>query len=192
LSQTNNLLQIGVTTRKLFHVQASTGSSYTLLSNGVFTPITQQGLDLIWNYNSATPTSISFNSGRFGPGRLNSWTRSSTLRAGERGSFTVEADDTDQHTDKGQRFVQWLERASFSYQMSRDSSLALGVRRIIGVPPELDAPQQFVNAWNLSAAFHRKVPGGEVYIVYGDASTLYTVPQFIVKFIKYVGADKGT
>jgi hypothetical protein len=192
LSQASNFLQVGLTTRKLFHVQLTTGSLYTRLGNGVFTPATQQGIALTHDYGSATPTTFSFNTGRFGPGRLNSWTRSTTLRAGERGSFTVEADNTDQHTDSGERFVQWLERASFAYQISSDSSLALGVRRIIGVPPELDVPQPFASGWNLSAAFHRKVPGGEVYVVYGDASTFSTVPQFIVKFIKYVGADKGT
>jgi hypothetical protein len=193
LSLSNNLLQVGVTTRKLFRVQVTTGSSYTrFTSNEILSPISQNGITLTSNYGSATPTSITFNSGRFGPGRLNSWARSTTLRAGERGSFTLEADDTDQYTDKGERFVQWLERASFAYQISRDSSLAFGVRRIIGVPPELDVPQPFASAWNLSAAFHRKVPGGEVYVVYGDASTFSTVPQFIVKFIKYVGADKGT
>jgi hypothetical protein len=192
LSQTTNFLQVAMTTRHQLHVAVTTGSFYTRLSDGVFTPATQQGIGITSDYGSATPTSISFNTGRFGPGRLNSWTRSSTIRAGERGSFTLEADDTEQYTDKGERFVQWLERASFSYQMSRDSSLALGVRRIIGIPPEIETPQQFASAWNLSAAFHRKVPGGEVYIVYGDASTFSTVPQFIVKFIKYVGADKGT
>ncbi len=192
LDQTNNLLQVAITTRKLFRIQVQTGSAYTRFSNGIFSPITQNGITLTSDYGSATPASISFTTGRFGPGRLNSWARSATLRAGERGSFTIEADDTDQHTDQGGRFVQWLERASFAYQVSRDSSLALGVRRIIGVSPELDVPQQFISAWNISAAFHRKVPGGEVYIVYGDAATLSTVPQFIVKFIKYVGADKGT
>lgn len=192
LDQTNNLLQVGITTRKLFHIQVQTGSSYTLFTNGIFSPINQNGIGLTYDYGSATPTSLSFNTGRFGPGQLNSWVRSLTMRAGERGLFTVEADDTQQFTDKGVRYVQWLERASFNYEISRDSSLALGARRIIGTPPELDVPQAFVNAWNLSAAFHRKLPGGELYVVYGDAATVSTVPQFIIKFIKYVGADKGT
>lgn len=193
LSQTDNLIQLNVITRTLWNVQLTTGSSYTLLSNGIFSPISQNGVGLTYNYGSAMPTSFSLNSGRFGPGRLNSWARSATIRAGERGTFTVEADDTQQYLDSNKgTVVQWLERASFAYQLGRDSSLALGARRIIGAPPELDVPQPYVNAWNLSAAFHRRVPGGELYIVYGDASTVATVPQFIVKFIKYVGADKGT
>jgi len=49
-----------------------------------------------------------------------------------------------------------------------------------------------VSGWNLSAAFHQKMVGGEVYVVYGDAANFSTVPRFIVKYIKYFGADKGT
>ena len=61
----------------------------------------------------------------------------------------------------------------------------MGVRRA-GRPPG------FSSAWNLSAAYHRKVPGGELYVVYGDAAAFATAPRFIVKYIKYFGADKGT
>jgi hypothetical protein len=192
LSQTDNLLQVGIITRKQFFVQLTTGSSYTLLNNGIFSPISQNGVLLTYDYGSSTPTSFSFNTGRFGPGRVNAWNRSATIRAGERGAFTIEADDTQQYLDAGGTVVQWLERASFAYQLGPNSSVALGARRIIGAPPQLDVPQAYVNAWNLSAAFHRRMPGGELYIVYGDAATVSTVPQFIVKFIKYVGADKGT
>jgi hypothetical protein len=192
LSQTDNLLQLSLTTRKQFNVQLTTGSSYVLLDNGIFSPITQQGAGLTYDYGSATPSSLSYNTGRFGAGRLNAWTRSATVRAGERGLLTLEADDTAQYLDGGPRRVQWLERASYTFEMTRDSSLAFGVRRIIGEPPLLDVPEPYVNAWNLSAAFHRKVPGGEIYAVYGDASALSTAPSFIVKYIHYVGADKGT
>lgn len=192
LSQTDNLLQVSLTTRKQFNVQLSTGSSYLRFDNGVFSPITQQGVGLTYDYNSATPTSLTFNTGRFGPGRLNAWARSATVRVGERSTLTLEADDTQQFVDHGPRYVQWLERASFTFEMSRNSSVALGVRRIIGTPPELDALPVYASAWNLSAGFHRKVPGGEIYAVYGDAAAFSTVPQFIVKFIRYLGADKGT
>jgi len=32
----------------------------------------------------------------------------------------------------------------------------------------------------------------EIYAVYGDASAFSTTPQFIVKWIRYFGAGKGT
>jgi hypothetical protein len=119
--------------------------------------------------------------------------RSLSLHAGPRGTLTLEADDTQQYLDAGPRYVQWLERASFAYQSGPDSSLALGVRRIIGFSPYLDSPPAFQSGWNVSAAYHRKLPAfGEVYVAYGDASAFSTVPQFIVKLIHYIGADKGT
>lgn len=192
LDQTDNLLQASLTTRKQLNFQLTTGSSYLRLSNGVFSPITQQGAGVTFNYGSATPATLTFNTGRFGGGRLNAWTRSATVRVGERATFTLEADDTQQFLDKGPRNVQWLERASYAFEMSRDSSLALGARRIIGTAPVLDVAQPFQSAWNLSAAYHRKVSRGEIYVVYGDAAAFSTVPSFILKYIQYVGADKGT
>jgi hypothetical protein len=119
------------------------------------------------------------------------------LRNGTRGAVTIEFDDTDQFVDRGSRLTQWLERFSYSYQSGPNQALALGIRRIIGTPPILlkSQPIDFSTAggaWNLSAAFHQKVPGGEVYVVYGDASLLRTSPSFIIKFIRYIGAEKGT
>lgn len=192
LNQSNSGLWVSVTTRSLLNLQVTTGSAYTLLSNGIFSPITQQGVQLTYDYGSAIPSTIAFNSGRFGPGKLDSWVRTVALRAGPRGSITIEADDADQRLDTGGRYVQWLERASFAYQSGPDSSLAVGVRRIIGFQPYLVSVPGFQNGWNISTAYHRKLPFGELYVAYGDASAFSTSPQFIVKIIRYIGADKGT
>jgi len=197
LDQTDNGVNVSLTARTLLNLQLSTGSSYLLLPNGVFTPITQQGAQLGYDLNSSMPTFASFNTGRFGPGRLDAWTRSTTLRDGPRGAVTFEFDDTDQFVDGGDRLTEWLERLSYSYQSGANQAVALGIRRIIGTPPILIGPpptgaSAAQDAWNLSAAFHQKVPGGEVYVVYGDASLLSTSPSFIIKFIRYIGAEKGT
>ncbi|MGZ3506270.1 MAG: hypothetical protein ACXWNK_07775 [Vulcanimicrobiaceae bacterium] len=191
LDQANNGLSFNFNTRTLFRLTVSTGSSYLRLSPASFAPVTQQGVQLGYNLNGSLPTSIGFNTGRFGPGLLTSWTRSTTTRVGTRGSLTVEVDDTDQRADSGTRYEQWLERLSFAYQNSADQSMAIGVRRIIGTPPELSTIPVYQAAWNVSAALHRKVPGGEIYLVYGDAAALSTDPRVIVKWIRYVGADKG-
>ncbi|HKW44229.1 MAG TPA: hypothetical protein VJN22_01145 [Candidatus Eremiobacteraceae bacterium] len=197
LDQTDNNIGLSLTARTLLNLQVSTGSSYLRLPNGIFTPITQQGGQIGYSLNSSLPSFVAFNSGRFGPSRLNAWTRSTTVRNGSRGAVTLEFDNTDQFVDNGRRLTEWLERLSYSYQSGSNQALALGIRRIIGTPPVLikPAPSQFlpaIEAWNLSAAFHQKVPGGEVYIVYGDASLLSTSPGFIVKYIRYIGAEKGT
>jgi hypothetical protein len=89
--------------------------------------------------------------------------------------------------------VQWLDRVTFAYQSGPDSSLALGVRRIIGFAPYLSTKPGFQTGWNITTAYHRKLSGfGEIYAAYGDAAAFSTVPAFIVKIIRYIGADKGT
>jgi len=198
LDQTNEFINTSLTTRTLFNLQVSTGSAYVLLPP-VFTPVSQAGAQIGYNLNSLLPSFVGFNHGRFGPGNLDSWFRSATVRTGTRGALTLEADDTDQFVDTGDRVTQWLERADYAYQSGPDQAYAFGIRRIIGLAPLLFelTPQQIkalpvADAWNLSAAYHRKVPGGELYVVYGDAAGFRTSPRFIVKYIKYFGADKGT
>jgi hypothetical protein len=207
LNQTDNSIGIDLLTQSRIDLNVGIGSSYLLLDNGVFTPISQNGVGLTWHSgtanqpgsygyhgSSATPTTITYNAGRFGPGRVESWTRSSTMRAGPRGTLSLEADDTRAYEDAGATNVQWLERLGYSYATGPNSSFALGVRRIIGTQPllELSRPPGFVSAWNLSFAYHRRTPHDELYFAYGDASQLSTLPQFLVKFIHYFGAEKGT
>jgi hypothetical protein len=122
------------------------------------------------------------------------------VKAAGRGLVTVELDGSTQLLDGGaartaqhDRFSQWLERVSYTYQANRDESLAFGVRRIIGYAPMLDQVPAFQTGWNVSAAYHRIFSGdNEIYAVYGDASQFATIHQFIVKWIHYFGAGKGT
>ena len=93
------------------------------------------------------------------------------------------------------RFVQWLERASVGIQIDPRTSLAFGVRRIFGIGPAFVAPGSMPVAGsftNLSAAFYKRFGPSEIYVVYGDPNQLRTKPSFIVKYILYVGAQKGT
>jgi hypothetical protein len=204
-SDTNGWLD--VLTKSRIDVQGTVGSSYLLLDSGVFTPISQNGIGVTWHSgtmnnpgsnlyhgSSSTPTGVSFNTGRFGPGRVDSWFRSTTMRIGIRGTLSLEADDTRAYEDFGATNVQWLERLSYAYAAGRDSSFAVGVRRIIGMPPIVDLTALPVptSAWNLTFAYHRRTPHDELYIAYGDASQISTLPQFVVKLIHYFGAEKGT
>lgn len=207
LDQTDNTLFLDILTKSRIDVNLNSGSSYLLLDSGVFTPISQNGIAVTWHsgtYNdpgsngfhgsSSTPTSVSFNTGRFGPGRVDTWFRSSTMRVGSRGTLSLEADDTRGYEDNGTTNVQWLERAGYAYATSANSSLALGVRRIIGTPPIVDIRSLpgYTGAWNVTFAFHHRTPHDELYFAYGDASQLSTLPQFVLKFIHYFGAEKGT
>lgn len=208
LDQTDQSIDVDFLTRGLMDVNIATGSSFVRLQpNGTFHPVSQNGINVTFgsgadnsNVNngaqhgaSATPTTIGWFGGRFGPGRLNSWIFNSTMRAMRQGLVTFELDGNIQQLDAGPRYTQWLERVSYTYQADRDTSFALGVRRIIGTPPMLDTIPQYQNGWNLSAAYHRTFNGvNEIYAVYGDASAFSTVPQFVVKWIRYFGAGKGT
>ncbi len=207
LNQTDSTLFFDLLTQSRIDINTTVGASYLRLDSGVFTPISQNGIGLTWHSgtannpgsvgshgSSSTPTSVVFNTGRFGPGRVDSWVRSSTMRAGTRGTLALELDDTRGYEDNGMTNVQWLERLGYSYATGTNSSLAVGVRRIIGTPPIVDirALPSFTSAWNVSFAFHRRTPHDELYFAYGDASQLSTLPQLVLKFIHYFGAEKGT
>jgi hypothetical protein len=185
---------IGITFGQRTHVRLQTGSDYTLLPDGNFVPINQNGINLLLNYHTSSPISFSYFTGRFGPGRVDAWTRSATIAVTPRSSLTFEADNDVQWLDAGGRNMLWLERASYALQAGKNSSFAVGVRRILGADPQLEnGPlQSGLNAWNVSAAFYKRLPHDELYLVYGDASALYTKPALILKLIHYFGAEKGT
>jgi hypothetical protein len=181
-----------VVTKKLWEFYVNTGSSYYLINN-VLTPITQNQTSLTYRSGTATPASISYATGIFGDGRLDSWTRSATFAIGSRATVTLQANNTRQYLRTGIN-EEWLERASVAFQQGRDASFAIGLRRIIGVPPllaTLDTSCQ-AGCTNVSFAYHKRFGPFEIYTAYGDPSRLNTRPQFIFKAIRYIGADKGT
>ena len=194
--------QIEIVTRSLWQFVQNTGASYFMI-NGAVVPVTQETTRVVFRPGTATPTSLVFGHGRYGPGYLHSWYRSTTMKIGQRGSLLLEADDTRQYLDDGRRNHQWLERLGYTYTIDANTSASFGVRRFFGPPPTPNGgstcivPQRFdPNALgycpNVSAAFHRRLPHDELYVSYGSASTTFTVPQVLVKWIHYVGAEKGT
>jgi hypothetical protein len=115
------------------------------------------------------------------------------VRAGVRGTVTLEVDDTAQWMPKAPNNIQWFERLSYAYQIDRDSSLALGIRRVDGDPPIPNGGGDCIGkCTNLSFSYHLRRRHAELYLGYGDPNTLTTTPQAILKLIYYVGAEKGT
>lgn len=95
------------------------------------------------------------------------------------------------------------------WQLSRDASFDAGVRRIVGpnIPNAFEPlvyndpavcaanaynPGCYVNASNVSLAFHLLASKNEFYVVYGNADDLSTEPALFLKWIRYIGAEKGT
>ncbi|MBC5815185.1 MAG: hypothetical protein GIW97_01455, partial [Candidatus Eremiobacteraeota bacterium] len=191
---------VGITFRNTIHVRAQTGSSYLRLSNGVVTPLTQNGLDLSLKYNQPTQTYFSYYTGRFGPGKVDTIFSGTAIPLGGRGLINLSAYETFQQFDSANSLPNddWLLRASYTYQKQKDSSFAFGVRRIIGFPTTLipldskSRARSFESAWNISAAYYKRLPHDELYLVYGDANAFSTRPIIILKLIHYFGAEKGT
>jgi hypothetical protein len=183
-----------------WYLNATSGYQYFLIGDYGST-INQNGVALSYGHGGSAPTTVVYNVGRFGPGYLRSTTRLSTLRLGPRGTLTLEGDNTSQTLDIGTKDVQWLERASVAYQLGSQQSIAIGVRRIIGTslvvtPPQFASGHYVLptplNASNVSFAYYRHVGQDELYVVYGDPNQLSTLPAFIVKYVHYFGAQKGT
>jgi hypothetical protein len=192
MNQTDQNLQVQVSTRNNYFFAVNSGSAYVKLANGVFSPVTLNGPLLGYRMHTSTPSQISYNAGRFGDGYVHSWLRQTTLPIGPRGTMQFEGDNTAFVPNSGANMEQWLEKVSVAYQLGPDASLAIGVRRIIGIAPPLGFTPTYVNASNLSFAFHRRMLHDELYLVYGDPNLLATSPAFILKVVHYFGADKGT
>jgi hypothetical protein len=89
--------------------------------------------------------------------------------------------------------VQWFENVSYSYQIDRNSSFGIGVRRVVGTPPDPNGGGNCIGTCsNITLAYHLLTRHAEFYLAYGNPNTLITVPQAIFKVIFYAGAEKGT
>ena len=202
LGQSDNQLALGADVNRflglpaLAHVRAQIGSSYVRLPDGALVATTQNALELTYGYRTATPTLLSYATGRFGPGTLDYWTRQINVHLVRSVTMLLEDDDGDQRLDSGERNRQWLLKGSLVWEQSPSRSLSVGARRVIGASPVLEwtpssQPSPPVNQWNLSAAFYARWPHSELYVVYGDPNRATTVPALIVKLLRYIGADKG-
>jgi hypothetical protein len=205
-AQSDNSVLLDFLTKNAFDVQLYSGSDYWRFGTAL-TPISQNGGASITYHSgmqnnlnnfpahgaSATPTSIAWYTGKYGPGRLDTWFRSSTMRVGARGSVTFTVDNTAQWLAHQPDNIQWFDGASYSYQVGPSSSFAVGLRRVIGSAPVPNGGGNCVGMCsNVSIAYHLRLRDQEFYIAYGDPNTLVTVPQALLKVIFYVGGQKGT
>jgi hypothetical protein len=206
-AQTDNQILFDLLTKSTIDLQLSTGSNYWRFGQ-VMTPVSQAaGVSLTYHSgtqnnvgnfpshgSSATPTQIQYYTGAYGLGRLDTWYRSTTMKVGERGALTFAVDNTAQWLREfGPDNIQWFDSVSYSYQIDRNSSFAIGVRKVMGNPPEPNGGGNCIGTCsNVSVAYHLRMQRYEIYAAYGDPNTLSTVPQAIFKVIFYAGAQKGT
>ena len=206
-SQSDTQVLVDMLTKSAWDLQLYSGSDYWRFGP-TLEPISQNGgFNLTYHSgsqtnnsgnfpshgSSATPTNISYSTGRYGAGRLDTWIRTSTIRAGDKGTVTFTVDNTSQWLASGPDNIQWFDGVSYSYQVNRESSFAVGLRHVSGLPPQPNGGGNCAGSCsNVSVAYHLRLRNEEVYLAYGNPNTLITVPQALLKVIFYFGGQKGT
>ncbi len=206
-AQSDNQLLFDVLTKSAWDLQLYSGSDYWRFGS-ILSPISQNagfslthhsGLQTNNSNNfpahgtSATPTEIQYSTGRYGDGRLDTWFRTSSVRVGSKGTVTLTVDNTSLWSPAGPDNIQWFDGIAYSYQINRESSFAVGLRRVIGLPPQPNGGGNCAGTCsNVSIAYHLRPQNEEFYFAYGNPNTLVTVPQALLKVIFYLGGQKGT
>ncbi len=207
LNQSDQSVWTSLHTRNQLGLGMGSGSSYLMVADGEVVPFTQNTISLSYRSNTATGSYVSYSHGRYYHGSLQSWYRGTGLRVAKRVILSLEADGTHYIPDavygQGTNWNeigtnQLLERAGLDWQISHEASLDIGARRIAGIfapagygfVPTVGT--QSINATNFTAAFHFLALRNEFYVVYGDPSRLETAHALFLKWIRYIGAPKGT
>ena len=187
-----NSTYITFATRNHLFFGVQSGQSYLRFPGQSGGMTDQNGVQLTYGFNTATPSGVTYNVGRFGAGYLHSLDLNAAVKFMRLGTFSAEAYQTDDLQDDGLRLQQWLERVSVGYQIGPGQSLALGWRKIIGTGPTFFDPPHYIAGTNLSLAYYRRWSGNELYLAYGNPNRLSTQHDVILKLIRYIGAEKGT
>jgi hypothetical protein len=210
LSQTDSDPQINFDFRNLMTLHLYLGSVGVRTAENEFLPFNQNGFYFGYRANTNTPTYVQYSAGPYYHGQIVAWTYLTTLPVTRRVHLALETDEDKYLTLYPGELTttQWLERTSLDWQPSRVLQFDVGLRRIIGgnLPASYQAltyntdicatnlyqPGCFVNAGNVSIAAHFLHARDEFYVVYGNANNLATEPALFLKWIRYVGAEKGT
>lgn len=211
LAQTDSNLQLNLDLRDLLAMHVYTSADGVRSFDGEFLPFDGNGVMLGYRVNTSTPSYVQYTGGGYYHGELDAWTYLTTLPLGRKLHLVLETDEDRYATIWPAEIstTQWLERAALDWQFSRDASFDVGIRRIIGanLPNSIDPlvyhdpavcdlnaynPGCFVDAGNVTLAFHFLASKNEFYVVYGNPNDLATEPALFIKWIRYVGAEKGT
>lgn len=174
-------------------------------------PFDGSGFYLGYKVNTTTPSYIYYNGGPYYHGNLDAWSYVTTVPLLRHLNLALELDSDRYLTPQvlEPSTSQILERVSLDWQITRNAEILFGIRRIIGanLPNAYQLPQWgdatpciedpylpgcFIDASNVSLAYHFLAAHNEFYVVYGNPNDLSTMPALYVKWIRYIGAEKGT
>jgi hypothetical protein len=166
-------------------------------SDGEFLPFDANSVELGYKIATNIPSYIQYTGGPYYHGGLAAWSYVSTLPVRRKLHLRLEADQNHYFTAHTGEVsgAQWLERATLDWQLSRDASFDVGVRKITGqnLPNAYQTPDFTpIDAANVTVAFHLLSAKNEFYLVYGNPNNLQTLPALYFKWIRYIGAPKGT
>jgi hypothetical protein len=158
----------------------------------VLYPDNQQGVNVDYFLGTPLQSTLSYNFGSYGTGRLASTDRLAAFRIARRVTLAVEAYDT--RWTGGTVAQQWLERATATIDVDHATSATIGLRRIVGTPPPYPGllPPSYAGTTNLSFALSRRRPHDDIFLVYGNPDAPYTQNAVILKYVHYFGAERGT
>jgi hypothetical protein len=198
-SQNDASLQVNFDFSNLITVHTYYSESGVLTYNDQFLPFDGNGFLAGYKYTTPTPSYVQYQGGPYYHGHLDAWTYLTTLKVAPRVHLTLEEDEDQYLSDyPGEmRTNLWLERPTLDFQFSREAQFDVGVRRVVGTfLPVYNIPPNFkpVSGGNVSGAFHFLAHDGksEFYAVYGDPNSFSTTPAVFLKYIRYIGAPKGT
>jgi len=182
--------------RDQIRLNVFTGSSDVLATSNQLLPFNANGVYLGFKAATTTPTFVQHLGGAYYHGKLDNWTYLTTQPLARDVHVTFETDENQYSTEfvGEQSGRQWLQRATLDWQLTRNASFDIGARRLIGPNlPVSFAPPDFtpLDAANVSVAFHFLTAKNEFYAVYGDPNSLATKPALFLKWIRYIGAEKG-
>jgi hypothetical protein len=211
VAQTDSSENLNFDFKNLISVHTYLSTTGIRIFDDEFLPFQGNGMMLGYRMSTATPTYVSYSGGKYYHGALNAWTYLTTLPLMKKVHLSLETDENQYGTSWPGESTgrQWLERAGVDWQINRFSSFDAGVRRIIGPNlPNAFQPLVYnsrvvcfdnpynpgcpVNASNVTLAYHFLTAKNEFYVVYGDANNLSTEPALFLKWIRYIGAEKGT
>jgi len=211
LANVVNAEQLRVSFKNLISVQYASNGVGTVGSGGPLLPYNSSGITLGYRTSTNTPSYISFLQGPYYHGKLSTRNYVTNLPIARRFTLALEADKNSYFsTIKSESSTsQWLERGGLDWQVNQNAEIAFGSRRIIGrnlpnsfQPLDQSSPSRcssnvffpgcLVDAGNLSFAFHFLTARNEFYVGYGDPNSLSTYPSAYIKWIRYIGAEKGS
>jgi hypothetical protein len=158
----------------------------------VLYPDNQQGVNVEYFLNTPLQSDLTYQFGAFGTGWLASTDRLAAFRISRRMTLALEAYDT--KWTGATIDQQWLERATATIDIDHATSATIGLRRIVGTPPPYPGllPPVYTSTTNVSFALSRRRAHDDIFLVYGNPDAPYTQNTFILKYVHYFGAERGT